>query len=173
MSKRMQDNIVALVLLAIFCGFLYLSFNYSPKARLVPVPIATASIILILVQLYIQNFARNFDLHVDPSKLFKTSNAEAAISSTETKKTTVKKQGGGKEIVGLGVVLLFLALVLLIGILPGVFLFIVGYMILIGKQKWYKALIYTTICEVVIYLLFVMMLKVQMYEGLLLILFQS
>ncbi|MDA8228010.1 MAG: tripartite tricarboxylate transporter TctB family protein [Desulfitobacterium hafniense] len=172
MSKKLENNVVALVLLVIFIGFLYLSFNYSAKARLVPVPIAIASIILIIIQLLIQNFAKNFDLSVDPSQLFKATQNEAAVTNQEARKNVqVKKQGGGKETTGIGLVLLFLAMILLIGMMPAIFLFVLGYFIILGQEKWLKALIYTAICEASIYFLFVTILNVHMYEGLILKMF--
>lgn len=173
MSKRIQDNIVSVILLIIFSSFLYLSFNYSAKARLVPVPIAVASLVLCLVQLYIQNFAQNFDLHVDPSQFFKSTQNETASATNEARKSTVKKQGGSNELVGIGMVLIYLTMMILLGVLPAVFLFVLGFFILVGKIIWYKALLYAVICESVIYFLFVFILKVQMYEGLILKFFLS
>ena len=41
MSRRAQENLVAAILLLLFTAVLIMSFDYGPRARMVPVPIAT------------------------------------------------------------------------------------------------------------------------------------
>ncbi|MHB1162869.1 MAG: tripartite tricarboxylate transporter TctB family protein, partial [Chloroflexota bacterium] len=70
MSRRAQENLMALAFLLVFIGFLVVSQGYGPKTRLVPVPLAAVSILLILLQLALQNLRSNLQLSVDTMELF-------------------------------------------------------------------------------------------------------
>ena len=65
MSRRLQENIVILLLLAFFVAILVVSLGYGPRTRLVPVPISILAIVLILFQLVWQNFRTADDLSID------------------------------------------------------------------------------------------------------------
>ena len=169
MSKRMEENIFAGLLLIVFISVIIMSFGYGERARLVPVPIAVGSVILTVAQLVILNFSKNIDLSVDASTLFRSTKSgktvQAERKNLEDSDIKVRKIEGGKEIVGLGLVGLFLLLILLIGLLPAAFVFVLGYFIIIGKMKWFKALFYTVVCEASLYFLFFSLLEVQVEKG--------
>ena len=166
MSKQLENNIITIVLLIVFSWFLYTSLGYSAKARLVPLPVATVSIILILVQIYIQNFAKHLELSVDPTELFKSATNEKAVERVEDCESQKAEQKGGNELVGIGMVFLFVAMIYLLGIINAITIFVFGYFYLIGKEKWYKALLYTLICSASIFVLFVLILHVQLNDPL-------
>ncbi|MCY3731852.1 MAG: hypothetical protein OXF98_10970, partial [Rhodospirillaceae bacterium] len=76
MSRRLQENIVAGVLLAAFVGYLLMTLGFGPNARLVPVPIAAlGTALLVIHRLREPLFAPNGR----PSYLF-GSHAEAPTS---------------------------------------------------------------------------------------------
>lgn len=164
MSRRAQENLVAVVLLLLFAGFLIVGMGYSPKARLVPVPLAIASMVLTGLQLILQNVKRDFKLNVDTMELFAKQSAEE--DAEEEAESTEKKSTARKELAGFGLVLAFLGLVLAVGMFPALLLYIFGYFILIGKEKWLKSLIYSVATTGVLYFLFVSLLQVPTYQGL-------
>ena len=65
MSRRAQENILAIMLMAFFVGVLVISLDYSPRARLVPIPISVLGILLLGAQLVWQNLRSPDELHVD------------------------------------------------------------------------------------------------------------
>jgi len=162
MSKKTAENIVSVIFLVFFVGILVASYSYGPRARLVPIPIAMASSLLVCFQLYITNSkSTKFDLMVDASELFKSSNN---VKPTHEKKK--KDFSPEKERAALLIVLSFLAIVLVVGLEVGIFIFVTGYFKFINKDGWLKSLIFGSGTLAAIYALFVLFLKVQMYKGL-------
>lgn len=169
MTKRTEENIVAVIFLVIFIAVIIMSMGYGVRARLVPLPIASGSAVLVLAQLILQNTKKNVDFSVDASELFRGSKTGQAVQDEKSKTGStdlkVKKIGGGNEWRGLGLVGIYFLIILLIGIMPAVFIFVLGYFLFVAKIKWIRALLYSVLCEVAIYVLFVMLLQVQMYQG--------
>lgn len=171
MSQRTQENIVAIILFLIFVGFLVVSFDYGSRARMIPVPVAIASLFLILLQLILQNTNTKLDLNVNPADLFKSS--QSGITIEDEKKETIgatdgKKRAGGSQWVALSWLVIILLLILLIGLIPAMCVFVLGYLLLITKLKWHVAACFAAINTIVLYVLFVLLLQREMYEGLLL-----
>lgn len=169
MSRRAQENIVAFIFLIFFVGMIILSFNYSPRARMVPVPIAITSAVIILIQIYLMNFRKDINLNVDPTELLTGGKSKESIEEGRAKdqvaEVKIQKIKGGKESVAILIVLSYLGLTLLIGILPAMLIFVMGFYIFITKLHWIKSLIITLLCEVGVWVLFVFILEVQFYEG--------
>lgn len=177
MSKRAQDNLVAVIGIAILAGFLVASFNYGFRARMVPVPIAVISIFLLLAQLILQNTRYGTHLNVDPADFFKPTDpsAEGDDASAITAETAVaephqagevrvSKKSSGSEWTAMGMVVAFPVLVWLVGIMPSMFLFVVSYFVL-TRRRWYWALLWGGAVEISLYLMFVRVLKVQINPG--------
>lgn len=169
MSKRVQENIVAFLFVLIFIAFFVMSFDYGERARMVPIPVAIASLLLILLQIFLMNFKKDFDLSVDAADIFRGSESGMAVQEERCKAQMddikIQKIEGGKEIGAIGIVLLFMVMVVLIGILPSIFLYVAGYFILGAKIHWLKAVIYSAVCDASIYFLFGYVLQIHMYEG--------
>ena len=51
MSRRTQENIMAGAILCVFIGVIVMSLDYGPRARMIPLPLATFGVILIVIQL--------------------------------------------------------------------------------------------------------------------------
>ncbi len=170
MSRRAQENVVALALLLLFIGFLVVGMSYSPKARLVPVPLAIVSILLISLQLFLQNFRRDIKLSVDTMELFARPPREDVCEVDKDVRDEVpgtEKSDGRKEIEGIGIMLLLVAMVLVLGMFPAVLVFVFGYFMVIGKSKLLPSAIYSVVTAGVLYVLFVSILGILPYEGLL------
>ncbi|KUO63073.1 MAG: hypothetical protein APF84_11135 [Gracilibacter sp. BRH_c7a] len=169
MSKRAQENIIAFIFLFFFIAMIVISFDYSPKARMVPVPIAVVSAVVMLLQIYLMNFRKDIELNVDAAELLTGGRSADSIVEgkvhDEVEEVKVKKIEGGKEHVGLLIVLTYLVMTLLIGIMPAMFLFVFGFFVWISKTHWIKALLIAFVTEISVYILFIFVLEVQFYEG--------
>ncbi|KJS20735.1 MAG: hypothetical protein VR72_13215 [Clostridiaceae bacterium BRH_c20a] len=163
MTKRTANNLVAIAFLVFFVSVAIVSMGYGPRARLVPMPIAIGSAILISLQLYLQN-AKNtkLNLAIDAGELL------FGTKDTKKSKSGEKKEGlDKKELVAFTIVAVFLALIVIIGIEAAIFVFVTGYFRLINKDRWFKSLIFGIGTLLFIHLLFVTFLNVHFYKGIL------
>ena len=172
MSRRAQENLIAGILLAGFVGIIVLSLDYSPRSRLVPLPMAILGAILVTIQLVWQNLRSVDELQVDVLE-FLTGQArtersalggdQAAFVGNGTKNT-----GPMKNVVALGMVAALLAAFLLLGPIPAIFLFTAGYLIVTKHTTWPKGLAYGTVFTAIIMVVFGYILKIPLDRSILL-----
>jgi hypothetical protein len=178
MKRLTQENILAIALLAFFVGILVLSLDYSPRARLVPIPISVLGIILLGVQLVWQNLRSPDELHVDmlefltrrginPVENAEADDAPAATKPAEVATPAFGPSGFGREVIAFGKVMAFVGLFLLLGPFPSVFIFTFAYLSISRHYHWAKAMAVTMVFVVVVYVLFVEILEIQLYHGVL------
>ena len=175
MSRRAQENLVGVIVLAVFVVMLYLTFGYSSRARLVPLPVCILGIILAVAQLFWQNLRSADELRVNildvvgrgtintPAVGPQGGSASAQPQSTEA-------DGGRKpagELSAFGIIAILLALVFVVGPLPSVFLFTAGYLALTRHCSPARAVLYALVCAAILYGLFGFALGVQLNRGLL------
>jgi hypothetical protein len=176
MSRRVQENLVVAVLLLLFAGLLVMSFDYGPRARMVPVPIAIIGIVLTLAQLVWQNLRGADELHVDVLELVagrEGSRRRRAAQSSAAQSEAAQAAPGradkhtlAAQAKAFGIVAALLALFLVLGPLPAIFLFSAGYFILSGEASWRRGLVYACACTGFLYLIFGYVLQVQLNRGL-------
>jgi hypothetical protein len=170
-SRRVQENLIALAMLVFFAGIFAMSFEYGPRARLVPLPIAALGILLVLVQIAWQNFRSLAELEVDMLEL---------VSGAETGKRpplpagaelarTAEGEGGGprRELGAFGLVGGLLVLCLVLGPLPAIFAFMAAYFAASRLCTWLMAVVFALAGTVALYLVFGAVLGVQFNRGLL------
>jgi len=173
MSRRAQENIVIFLVIGFFAVVLVTSLGFSPRARLVPIPIAALGIILGVVQLIWQNLQSADELHIDllefltkqdqvPGQPEKTADGEAAAA-----KAVPEEKSAGRILTALGMVVGFVGLILLIGPMPSIFLFTAAYFILSKHYTLPKSLVYAVAFLAAVYVLFVVGLELQLYHGVL------
>lgn len=173
MSRRAQENLLALVIAAVLIGVIVLSSHYGPRARLVPIPVAVFSLVLVAAQLVIQNTGSPDDLHVDVLEMLTRRSAREGVASTTaaTRQRPASEHPPGtrarREAIAFVLLAVLLGLVLLLGPIVGIFLFVLGYGGAIGRMRWYSALMLSLGVSGVLYLLFVVLLNTQMYHGIL------
>jgi Tripartite tricarboxylate transporter TctB family len=171
MSRKLQENLIIGLIIAVLTGVIYVSLGYGPRARMVPIPVAAFGLVMAIVQLIWQNLRSTEELHVDLLEvLTKRSEAgQGAGAPTEPPAAAGTKEAPRrlwpKELAALALVLGFLGLVLLIGPIPSIFIFTGGYFLVSRHYSWPKALGYTAIFTIVVYLLFVVALEIQLYHG--------
>jgi hypothetical protein len=168
MSRRAQENVVVLLLLAFFIAALVISLDYSPRARLVPVPVCSLAILLLLFQLVWQNLVSADALNVDIFDAL-TSRAPSAKSGPDEAGKQPEPVSEGTEwrriVTALGFVGVLVAMVLLIGPIPAIFIFTFGYFVLSRHFSPAKAAAYTLVFTVAVYVVFVQVLQLQLYHG--------
>jgi hypothetical protein len=162
MSRRTQENLFAALILFLFIAVLVMSYSYGPRARLVPVPVAIIGIVLTLVQIYWQNTRPAESLHIDLLEVL-TDTAEVAKNAPPAAKPmSISGQVEGFAIVGV-----LLAMFLAMGPFPAIFLFMAGYLTLSGYSRIGMSVLMATSLTLVLWMLFVEVLRMQVYWGLL------
>jgi hypothetical protein len=171
-SRRTQENIVVLLLLAFFVAVLVTSLGYTPRARLVPVPISALAILLLFVQLLWQNFRSADELNVDLLDVLTSRSPSAGVAqqpaetlADETAARENEAAAWRRVVIAIGFVALLVVLILAFGPIPAIFVFTFGYFVLSGHYSLAKAAVSTTVFTVAVYLLFVVALKIQLYHG--------
>ena len=174
MSRKLQENIVVGLVIAVLLGVIYLSLGYGPRARMVPIPVAVFGLVLAVIQLIWQNLRSTEELYVDLLEvLTKRGDGTQPGTPTEappaasTEAVKARPRLWPKELAALGIVLGFLMMVLLLGPIPSIFIFTAAYFVLSRHYSWPRAIGYTVVFTVAVYLLFVTALEIQLYHGLL------
>ena len=167
MSRRAQENLVVAILLLLFTAVLVMSFDYGPRARLVPVPIAIIGILLTAAQLAWQNLRGADELHVDVLELVAGRDGSNRRNAAQSEAGRGAVQHSlGAQAKAFAIVAALLALVLVLGPVPAIFLFSAGYFILSGESSWPRGLLYALVCTGLLYLVFGYILQVQLNRGL-------
>jgi len=172
MSRKLQENIVVVLIILVLVGVIYLSLGYGPRARMVPIPVAAFGLVLAVIQLVWQNLRSTDELYVDLLEVL-TKRGDGAGAGTQAEASPgasaeavkVPVRLWPKELAALGIVLGFLLMVLLLGPIPSIFIFTGAYFVLSRHYSWPRALAYTTVFTVAVYLLFVTALEIQLYHG--------
>jgi hypothetical protein len=138
MTRRVQENIVAGLLLCLFAGYIIMCLGFGPNARLVPLPMAIFGFVLVAAQIIRQN-----------------------LGSTDT------AQGSRRELWAFGGVAIFVCLIALLGPIAAIFLFASGYFFLSRHAGVGKAVAVAGVFTITLYLLFVVGLQLQLYHGIL------
>ncbi len=168
MSRRLQENIVLLLLLVFFVAVLATSLGYGPRTRLVPVPIAILAIVLILFQLGWQNLRAADNLNVDLLEMLtgRGDKSGAPSANVPRQQTGAAAPEEWRRIgIAFGMVALFVAMTLAIGPIPTIFLFTTAYLTLSGHFQLAKATLYSALFTIATWLVFVQILQLQLYNG--------
>jgi hypothetical protein len=172
MSRRLQENIVALVILGVFVAAIVASLDYSPRARLVPIPIAALGILFIVGQIVLQNLRSEDSLHIDLLDFLtkqgdKTDPALAAAAAAPPAAGPKRGPTAASELQALGIVALLVAIFLVLGPIPAMFVFTAGYFIVSRHHSVWKGIAYAAFWTLLVYLVFTTGLKVQLDRNLL------
>ncbi len=167
MSRIAQENIVAVILLVVFGGVVYLCQDFGPRARMVPLPLAIFGIVLTLIQIVWQNWRSTDELHMDLIAVARPAQGEAPEAAPTGGRAGEKRSTWQREALAFGIVAFLIALVYTIGVIPAVFVFTGSYFLVTRHYGWLAGFAYTSLLTAVIYVLFIVALQVQPYHGLL------
>ena len=151
MERSTQENIFIGILLCLFVGYVLMSLDFGPNARLVPLPISIIGLMLLVTQLAQQNLLKTVKL--------KTSAEKMGPKEPET--------DGKREIIALGFITGFVALIILLGPLAAVFFFSVMFFIVTKHYALWKAIAVALILSATMYFLFIIGLRLESYHGIL------
>jgi hypothetical protein len=168
-ARRTQENLVAAALLVVFGGVLWLCQDFGPRARMIPLPLAIFGAVLTILQIVWQNVRPSDDLRID---MISVDERVLDAASAEPDEKSGPPPGSRDptwrlELQAYGIVALLIALFLVIGIMPAVFVFTLGYFVVTRQYSWVKSLIYTTAFTLCVYVLFFAALQIEPYHGLL------
>lgn len=184
MSRRAQENLFGLAILGVFIAAIVASLGYGPRARLVPIPIATIGALLIVAQLVLQNICSEKALGIDLLELVsRRSGGDYRDLDLDTAGRAPRAQGDAPasdgltpppsspprfkhELAAFGVVVLLVGLFFLIGPLPAMLAFTATYFALSRHYSLSRSLIYAFACTTIVYAVFHLWLRVDMRQGL-------
>ena len=168
-ARRTQENLIAGALLVVFGGVVWLCQDFGPRARMIPLPLAMFGIVLTILQIIWQNVRSSDDLKMDLISV--DGSARGAASAEPSEKTSAPPGSRDPtwrlELQAYAIVALLIALVIVIGIIPAVFVFTSGYFLVTRQYSWVMALVYTTAFTLCVYVLFFAALQIEPYHGLL------
>jgi len=168
MSRRVQDNLVAVALLALFAGVIWLCQDFGPRARMIPLPLAIFGLILTAIQIVWQNVGSTDELRMDMIEVPAPDSAGAQSGPVAATRPAAQRGASWREEArALGIVAVLLALVLLLGPILAVFLFTGGYFLFTRHYSLRAGVIYTAVFTAATYLLFFVALEIQPYHGIL------
>jgi len=165
MSRHAQENLVSVLLLAVFTGVIILCQDFGPRARMIPLPLAVFGIVLTLIQMAWHNLGSTEELQMD---MITVDSPEVAAADTPVVRDN-KPSGPSwlREAKAYGMVVLLLLLIHVAGVMPAAFVFTAGYFIVTRYCPWPQSLAYAALLTLSLYLLFVVALEMQPYHGLL------
>ncbi|HWI14870.1 MAG TPA: hypothetical protein VNT02_11485, partial [Burkholderiales bacterium] len=120
MSRLAQENVVAVLLLIVFGGVIWLCQDFGPRARMIPLPLSIFGIVLTLIQLVWQNVRSTDELQMNMIDVAHPSpvDAEAADEAPEPDPSPAKPTTWRRETLAYGIVALLIGLVYAIGVIP-------------------------------------------------------
>lgn len=166
MSRHAQENLVSVVMLALFGLVLVLCQDFGPRARLIPLPLAIFGIMLTVVQLVWHNMGRSETPQIDMINVDTSAIPASTDGQPRTERTAGQLNQWG-EAGAYFIVALLVALVFIAGIFPSIFVFTAAYMILTRYCTVVRGLAYSAALTALVYLLFAVALEMQPYHGLL------
>jgi Tripartite tricarboxylate transporter TctB family len=165
MSRRLQENVVILALLAFFVMVLVISLGYGPNTRMVPVPVATLAIVLILFQFVWQNLRSADELNINMLEVL-TKRSEKTDAEALPKPASAPPPGEwGRAVTVFGMIAALVVAIFVIGPIPSIFVFTAAYFAISGHFPLGKAVLYAAAFAAATYLLFIQILHIQPYNG--------
>ena len=167
MSLLAQENLVVLVFLGLFVAVIVLSLDFGPRARMIPLPLASLGVILALIQLVWQNLGSTDALRMDMIRVDKPPGLPAPAEGARESKAQAAEPSLARRAGAYGIVAGLLAMILAFGPLPAVFVFTLAYFLVTRYCTPLRAVVYTVIFTGAIHLLFFVLLEINPYHGLL------
>lgn len=170
-TRLAQENVVAVGLLVVFGGIVWLCQDFGPRARMIPLPLAIFGIVLTVIQILWQNLRSTEELQMEllPAAL---SAGERPVATTAERAhdpaaSGKRAPGWRAELRAVAIVGVLIALIMVTGIISAVFLFTGGYFVLTRHYSWLVGIVYTSVFTASVYFMFVFALQIQPYHGLL------
>jgi hypothetical protein len=162
MKRSTQELVMAIIFMLACLGFALVSFKYGYRARLVPLPVAIFSIAMVLIDLFFERVLGR-RMAVDADEIF-IKNKRSGDSCQPVK---AERLDGHPEWMALLVVAMLLALVLIFGVIGGLFLYIFIFFKFFNRVSVIKAGVWAGAVTASVYVVFGLFLHVVFYKGIL------
>ncbi len=149
MTRRAQEILFACSIAFVFVVYAYLSMNFGPNARMIPLPMAILGSLLTIAQL-IRLMIGSERFEEDAEEL------RAALA-----------RRGNREMLAVGGVAGMVLLILLLGPVAAIFIFTAGYLFVSGHYAFVRSLTIASLFTITLFLLFVVGLQLELYHGIL------
>jgi magnesium-transporting ATPase (P-type) len=149
MTRRAQEILFACSIALVFVVYAYLSVNFGPNARMIPLPMAILGGLLTITQLV---------------RLM--TGGERFEEDVQEQRGTVARRGN-REIFALGGIVGMVLLILLLGPVGAIFLFTAAYLFGSGHYGFVRSLTIASSFTITLFLLFVVGLQLELYHGIL------
>ena len=149
MTQRVQEILFALAIAGVFTVYAYLSTNFGPNARMIPLPMAIVGCLLTIVQLM-----RLVTGHEHFEESAEDPPAERAGR-------------GNREMLALGGSVGMVVLILLVGPVFAIFVFTASYLFVSGHFPLARSLTIALLFTMTLFLLFAVGLQLDLYHGIL------
>lgn len=171
-KQEREDLIAVLVVFAVFLAAAWMSWGFTPKARLAPLFVSASCIVIMLTEL-VMRFVRHqaSRQHDSESELVGSDTRDLATrladEADEAEPTSSGSPSPSSSSITAILTMLapFVALIFLVGILPAAPIFIFFYILLVAKSSVLSSAVYAILTHLVIWSLFVGLLGLYMYRG--------
>jgi hypothetical protein len=168
MSARARETAAALAFLALFLGAAWLTLDFGPRARMIPLPLALFGALLALVQLILNARGIAPGLHMDLIRVQPpAATPEGDDGDGSWRPDPQASSPGATPLQAYAIVGGLLVMILAIGPVPSVFLFTLAYFFRSGYCSLPIAFCWAAAFSGIVYLLFFVALQIQPYHGVL------
>lgn len=170
MSRQSREILAATFFLLLFAFIGWLTLDFGPRARLIPLPLAIVGSALALIQIVLSlsrsgGLERMKMIEVEASAL-PTADAADGVPKNDNS-LSVQQPERRREWIAYAIVVGFCALVLLVGPVIAMFVFTTGYFMRTRVYSPVRSLIFGSVYTGIVYLLFFAALQIEPYFGLL------
>lgn len=170
MSRHSREILAATFFLLLFACVGWLTLDFGPRARLIPLPLAIVGGALAIVQIVLSlsrpgGLERMKMIEVEQSAL-PTADTPDGVPVNDTS-LSVQQPERRREWVAYAIVIGFCALVMLVGPVIAMFVFTTGYFMRTGVYSPARSLILGSVYTGIVYLLFFVTLQIEPYYGVL------
>lgn len=170
MSRRAREILAASFFLLLFAFIGWLTLDFGPRARLIPLPLAIVGCALALLQIVMtlanpEGLGRMKMIEVEESALPPVNAADGV--ATKDASLLVQQPERRHEWVAYAVVVGFCAMILMVGPVIAMFVFTTGYFMRTRVYSPTRSLFFGSVYTGIVYLVFFTALQIEPYYGLL------
>ena len=149
MTQRVQELLFASGIAVVFAVYAYLSTNFGPNARLIPLPMAALGFALTVAQ------------------LLRLATGRERLNDDAEERAEGRVKSGNRELLALGGIVSLVALVLLLGPVVAIYIFTAAYLFVSGHFPLVRSLVIAAVFTLALFALFALGLQLELYHGIL------
>lgn len=149
MTQRVQELLFASGIAVVFAVYAYLSTNFGPNARMIPLPMAALGCALTVVQ------------------LVRLATGRERFNDDTQERAEERVKSGNRELLALGGIGGMVALILLLGPVAAIYIFTAAYLSVSGHFPLVRALVVAALFTLTLFILFALGLQLELYHGIL------